>query len=692
MYLNRVYKQQTLGHNFRVIYESVDSLWTIDIDDTNAWPTSIEITDLEDLLSNNEITLIEDPLELPTPEQGSIQEIKRDKALKALTPLLEGIQYLFDKKTRNQLIKEAVEHSGESRLYIVRNLRRYWQRGSCPNALVPDYHLSGGRGKSRRNTENKLGRKRTISAGIGIIITDEIAHIFKLAIDGFFIKNDKVSITDAYTKAVSIYKSINVNAEPTTIPTLRQFQYFYKTNYRKNEVLRKRTSSKVYDKDFRPLTSTSTFANFGPGARYEIDATIGDIYLVSEQDREKIIGRPVIYMVKDVFSRMVVGLYVGLENPSWISAMMAMSNAFLDKVNFCKEYKIDIENSQWPSIGLPESILADKGELYRRQADILVNVFNIQLSNSRSYRGDDKGGVERLFNTIQTKFKPYVDGIVEPINGKKRLGTRYELDAVLNLYEFTQIVIHLVINHNNEQVVEHYDFAKDMPEDLPAVPIQLWNWGIKNRTGRLKPCKEDLVKVNLLPHEKGTVSELGIKFKGLYFTCNEALQRGWFDRFKQNRPKKIEVAFDPRRTNLIYLRPERDYKEYWICELADRSRRYSNMSFVEAAGILKASRSAEAIAKQSQNFSAPDTQSEIESIVAKARSNKTNNSTLTKSERLTGIQENRREEKERERDKASINLKPNKVLDKPADIVEINTAKKPQKMSYPSLDLGDDDE
>lgn len=691
MYLNRVYKQQTLDHSFRVIYESVNSLWTIDIDDPNAWPTLIEITDLEELLSNNEVILIEDPVELSTPEQGSIQEIKRDKALKVLTPLLDDIQYLFEKKTRNQRIKEAVAHSGESRLFIVRNLRRYWQRGCCPNALVPDYHLSGGKGKSRRNTRNKLGRKRSVSAGEGAIVTDEIAHIFKLSIELFLDKN-KLSFKDAYTKAVSIFKSQNINATPTSVPSYRQFEYFYDTNYRKSEIIKKRTPSKIYDKDIRPLESTSTVSNFGPGARYEIDATIGDIYLVSEKDPEKIIGRPVIYMVKDVFSRMVVGLYVGLENPSWVSAMMAMSNAFLDKVSFCKKYEIDIERSQWPSVGVPASILADKGELYRRQADVLANVFNIQLSNSRSYRGDDKGGVERYFNTIQTQFKPYVEGVVEPINGKKRLGKRYELDAELNLYEFTQIVIHLVISQNNEQVVKGYDFAKDMPEDLPAIPVQLWNWGIKNRTGRLKSYEEDLIKVNLLPHEKGTVSELGIKFKGLYFTCNEALRRGWFHRYKQKRPKRIEVAFDPRRTDLVYLRPDGDYKEYWICELSDRSRRYAGMSFVEAAGILKASRSAEAIAKQSQNFSAPNTQSEIESIVAKARSNKTNNSTLTKSERLTGIQENRREEKERERDKASINLKPNKVLDKPADIVEINTAKKPQKMSYPSLDLGDDDE
>ncbi len=39
---------------------------------------------------------------------------------------------------------------------------------------------------------------------------------------------------------------------------------------------------------------------------------------------------------------MVVGIYVGLEGPSWLGAMMALSNAFTDKVNYCKEYDINI--------------------------------------------------------------------------------------------------------------------------------------------------------------------------------------------------------------------------------------------------------------------------------------------------------------------------------------------------------------
>ncbi len=80
--------------------------------------------------------------------------------------------------------------------------------------------------------------------------------------------------------------------------------------------------------------------------------------------------------------------------------MIALANAFTDKVAFCLQYGITIEPSQWPSIGIPAGVMADRGELLYRQADVLVNRFNIQLSNARAYHGDDKGICERAFNTM----------------------------------------------------------------------------------------------------------------------------------------------------------------------------------------------------------------------------------------------------------------------------------------------------
>ncbi|MEO9589110.1 MULTISPECIES: Mu transposase C-terminal domain-containing protein [Marinobacter] len=545
--------------------------------------------------------------------------------------------------------------------------------------------------------ENKVGPKRTVSPGVGVPVTEEVAELFRMALDGFYLTNEKVPLTAARDKAVGLFKARYPSATEKSLPTMRQFRYFYETNYRKNEVVRRRTPSRIYQKDKRALTSTSANLNFGPGARYEIDATIADLYLVAEKDPNVIIGRPVLYFVKDVFSRMVVGMYVGLESPSWVAAMMALGNAFSDKVAYCREYEINIGGEDWPSMGVPAGIMADRGELLYKQADVLVNRFGIQLSNSRAYRGDDKAICERFFGTIQSKFRPYVGGVVEPVNGKKRAGKRYELDADLNLLEFTQMLINLVLFYNTQHVVEGYDFAPDMPTDLPAVPRELWNWGIQNRTGKLRSCDEDLTRINLLPYESGTVSQVGITFKGLVYTCQEALAQGWFDRIRQSRPSKVEIAFDPRRTDTVYLRPDSSFENYWVCELSDRSRRYKGMSFVEAAGILKEMNRTKATAKQDEDYQKPDSLAAIENIVATAKKRQeASKPSVTDTERLRGIGQNRVKEKELERNRSGIksNKKPQQA--RPADVVPFRSDKteSSDNIDYPDMDafLEDDDD
>ena len=52
-------------------------------------------------------------------------------------------------------------------------------------------------------------------------------------------------------------------------------------------------------------------------------------------DGSDVIGRPILYLVIDYFSHQIVGFYLGLENPSWTPASLALANAFGDKVDYC---------------------------------------------------------------------------------------------------------------------------------------------------------------------------------------------------------------------------------------------------------------------------------------------------------------------------------------------------------------------
>lgn len=147
----------------------------------------------------------------------------------------------------------------------------------------------------------------------------------------------------------------------------------------------------------------------------------------------------------DEFSRMVTGMYVGLENPSYVTSMLVLRMAMSDKVDYCKKFDHEITFKDWPCIGLPEAILADRAELLGHQIENLEKNFAIRIENTPAYRGDLKSIVERYFRTIQAEFKPYAPGVVQAIKEKKRGGKDYRLDATLTVKEFTQIILNSVL-------------------------------------------------------------------------------------------------------------------------------------------------------------------------------------------------------------------------------------------------------
>ena len=155
-----------------------------------------------------------------------------------------------------------------------------------------------------------------------------------------------------------------------------------------------------------------------------------------------------------VYSRMIVGLYIGLEGPSWAGAMMALANAASDKVNFCRDFGIEIEKHEWPVEHLPESILADRGELEGSKVDPLINNFGIRILNTPSYRADLKGIIEQHFRVTNSRTKAFLPGAVKPI--KERGDRDYRLEAQLDIYQFTQVIIKCVLYHNNHHYLTNY--------------------------------------------------------------------------------------------------------------------------------------------------------------------------------------------------------------------------------------------
>jgi hypothetical protein len=684
---NSVYKYVDVenGERIRIINIDENSAYVVNIDATTSMPRSEELEKLQEEIDAEKLIAIKDPFSkvLEDKKLTPVQIQKRDTDWKLIEEYWEDNKMKILKKSyRNKSFKKISEESGVSLTTVKKLFSRYWQRGMNKNALLPDYINSGAKGKERKLSENKVGRpKRCDYYGEvieGINITQDVKMHFEIAINKYYRNNKKASLAETYTLMLRDFYSDSYKEnneikhrvwDKSRIPSYQQFYYWFKKNKDIQKDITFRESEKEFSLKHRELLSNSKQETDGPGTRFQVDATIADVYLVSSLNRNRVIGRPIVYAIIDVFSRLVTGIYVGLEGPSWVGAMMALDNMIADKVKYCKQCGIDIKEEQWPCKHLPEIIIADRGEFEGYSVENLINNLNVKIENTSPYRGDLKGIVERSFRTTNEKIKHKTPGAIQK-EYRKRGDRDYRLDATLTLEEFTKIYINIVIHHNSK-VIDKYPVEKEMIEDeIIPTPLQLWNWGIKNRKGRLKTVDREVLRLNILPKGKASVSRAGIRFKGLYYSSDKAIREQWFVNLKI---RNIEVVYDPRNMSKIYI-PHSNGSSYDECYLIDASLQYKGCLLEEIMfneELLSELKDKE-IREQNQNNI--DLEKEIENIVKEALKAKAKDIDYNKTsnQKLKGIKRNRTVEKELNREREEFRLgKEIENAERIAEVIEL---------------------
>lgn len=672
---------------FRVLWidnNSTDA-FIIDINDVKSHPLYIQINNLVNDINDNKAELLNhDPwaiLFLDGDIKAKHKEI-RDKAWEIIDFLLSSCEepHIYDRQIRNKCIREASTKFSITTKSIDKYLLRYWKRGMTKNSLLPDYFNCGLRGLEKNYGDKKIGRPAKNNSNKGINVDGRIKDIFNKAINKYYLTTNQNTFKSAYELMIKDYFSEEFRFENGVkkpiildeIPTLNQFRYWYSKEKNIQKEVSTRKSAKRYYLENRPILGESTSQALGPGSIFQIDATIADVYLVSRYNKSHIIGRPVVYAVIDVFSRMITGVYIGLEGPSYIGAMTALSNAAMDKVKFCNEYNISISESEWPTKFIPEAILADRGELEGKSIENIIEGLSITVSVCTSYRGDLKAIVERYFRTINEQVKPFIPGA---INGdfRQRGGKDYRLDAKLNIFQFTQLIIKCILFHNNHHYLKDYKRDEMMIEDeVKPIPINIWNWGIKNRAGKLRSVDEDLVKFYLLPRDKARVTGRGISFKGILYSNEKALKDRRFEKARNNGSWSVQISYDPRIIDYIYIIDE-DGKNFEKCFLLNHEDRYIGKTLEEIEYLMEYEKIKKKENEKDELQSKIDLIADIESIVNSAkREENVDDNNISKTKRLKGINENRSREKMINRESEFLELKRQEVKD--SKIIFMNPA------------------
>lgn len=658
--VNDIFASAVEKQECRVLWISADdnTAFIIYLSD-NSLPIQTKLAEIERQLQDGSLYLTnEDKYNKISPEKLLAQKDKnfRDKTWTLIKPLVYNEPEIYDGAMRGKLIRKAVLETGITQMTYYKYLKKYWKGGKNKNTLLPNYSNCG-RGVRRKDYIGaKIGRPRKYTDVVGTNVNQETKEIFAKAVKQFYHTQQGLPLTVAYDLMIKEYFTEKTQLptgeiklqlkEANQIPSMGQFRYWYSKTYSINETISSRKGQSKFDRDHRAILGKSDTNVIGPGSQYQIDATVGDIYLVSRFNRANIIGRPVIYFVIDVFSRLITGIYVGLEGPSWIGSMMALANAASDKIAFCESYGIDISEEQWPSHHIPDVILADRGEMESKSVETLINALNVRVDNAPPYRADMKGIVEQLFKTVNMKTTIFLPGHVKP-DMSQRGGKDYRLDAKLDIFQFTKIIIQYVLNHNNEHLLESYERSSDMIEsDVIPIPKNLWEFGITHRSGRLRSVSENTIKICLMPSASGLVTAKGIRFKGIIYLNERAIAEHWFETARAKGSYKINISYDPRNMSNVYIQCS-EKTAFESCFLADWESKYNGKCLEEIQHQQALEKEMRSHNEKRELQSRIDLDVEIEKIVAEAEEMaKQTAIPNSKHERTAHIRENRNLEKQ----------------------------------------------
>ncbi|KGJ87326.1 hypothetical protein [Colwellia psychrerythraea] len=452
-------------------------------------------------------------------------------------------------------------------------LNRYIVFGCHPNALLPcKLKNSGSNYKvplKIEDTNIKRGRKpvrqaRISASNIGIT-AEHKSNIAKLV---KFLKSEKGKKeypNFTFKKAIELYqfnfettileREIEGEIHQIRIPFEReedclseeQVYYHLKRIIDKQLYLQIKHGNISYEKDFADRQGSALEGVIGSTYRYEIDATVLDVYVRYPFDTtgQYSMGRPVLYLVIDVYSTMIVGFYLGFDGPNWEGAAQALVNACSCKVEFAARFNYSITEGDWPAHHVPVQAAVDNGT---EQPDkVISTVLQAELgirgySFAAVYRGDAKGTVEGAFRCLENKGVHFVPGA---LNQHAQRGDQHASQQALLDYDSINIqLIDLIIKNNKSADRLHRFDINAIQSGIDITPEALYLHGLKQEMNGGRDGREiDPGRIHwaFLPEEEATVRGDGIYFKGLVYLSDYAKEADWFKVANLNGSFKIIV-------------------------------------------------------------------------------------------------------------------------------------------------------
>ena len=581
---------------FRVLWRDSKTLYWINIHD-GSFPVEIDIEYLKAKINSGyyhfvkhdpwikevdiDIDTRNDTVDLAK-KKDKIKKLMNDR-FKLIEPYITDEPSIYTKKGRSTAYKK----SNVSPKQIIKYFKLYWKRGKNIQSLLPDFDLCGIEKKADPNKKKiKRGPKYKNQNITGITLDEEHYKIFNTYIaEQIVIKGSGIAATYGLMKEREYtYKEVldeserivRVQIGANDRPSLNQFKKYY---YKKREA-EKREEDKIGKKSYElnRRAKVGAVSARGPGYNFIIDATVIDYYVRSHYPPYNLIGQPVFYIIIDAYTRFIIGWYLGLGQPSGESAIMALISMASDKRAYLEQLGFDDDDhiDELCMIrGVPKVLTIDQAELRKNLTVNMTKNLGVTISEVTARRPDWKGVVETRFNILQNWEEMY-----DPSRGsysKKKYGDPdMRLKAIKTFDEIHLDFIRLIMMHNQLSISNPF-ISNNLAvmDGVSPRPYDLFKHGVESVSGHVRSYPEEIVKLNLLPRDSATVTDRGIKYKGLFYT---PMMDEWEQLLVSSKPRKlakkgpdnkIEICLDKRNIDFIYI-PAENGMSYVKCVIQER--------------------------------------------------------------------------------------------------------------------------
>ena len=455
----------------------------------------------------------------PIPETGAITasllplELVSDEQWTVAQQRLAIIQPLLAHRGDGQYVLAAARQHDVGQATLYRWMRLFETTGQL-SQLIPS-RSNGGEGKAR--------------------LLPELEALVRASLEEVYLSSQRYSLKRVYRDVMA-----RCQRHGLVVPHFNTIRNRILT-IRQEKVLRFRHGHKAADDKFRPQHGEFPGADF-PLAVIQIDHTPGDVILVDDKTRTPL-GKPWITMAIDVYSRMVVGLYVSFETPGALGVGMCVANSLLPKEAWL--HRLDVLG-EWPCWGKMKKIYADNAKEFRgNMLKRACQEYGIDLEWRPVRKANYGGHIERLLGTFAEEIHELPGTTFSNPQQKGEYPSAKK--AALTLGEFEQWLLHLIVNI----------YHKRIHSSLGRSPQEMFEDGIYQKTGLPPRFQDELrVKLDFLPYFERTIQEYGVVLDHIHYYSD--VLRPWInalegDSPKNKRKRKFIFKRDPRDISVLFF-------------------------------------------------------------------------------------------------------------------------------------------